>query len=230
MKCIALEPATTAPSLALVEDAQILREVSLPSGREQGGAIFSILREWRADFERLDCWAVGLGPGSFTGIRAAIATMQGLNFPFRKPIYGVNSHDAVALEPLPPEDEFGTGDARHMCVVSDARRDEIYVTIYERENEAWRPYRDTHIVSIDALAAETADDASIFFTGPALGQFRAHISMVFGNRAQFAPEAVFPKARRTAQIAMEMHGGQRVACTNLEPVYLRPVSFVKAKG
>ncbi|MDK3157999.1 tRNA (adenosine(37)-N6)-threonylcarbamoyltransferase complex dimerization subunit type 1 TsaB [Kamptonema cortianum] len=156
MKCIALEPATTAPSLALVEDAQILREVSLPSGREQGGAIFSILREWRADFERLDCWAVGLGPGSFTGIRAAIATMQGLNFPFRKPIYGVNSHDAVALEPLPPEDEFGTGDARHMCVVSDARRDEIYVTIYERENEAWRPYRDTHIVSIDALAAETA--------------------------------------------------------------------------
>lgn len=72
----------------------------------------------------LDAIVVGLGPGPFTGLRVGIATAEALGDALDKPVYGVPSHDGIALSIDEPPESF--------LVVTDARRREVYVTAYKR--------------------------------------------------------------------------------------------------
>jgi tRNA threonylcarbamoyl adenosine modification protein YeaZ len=75
--------------------------------------------------------AVGIGPGSYTGLRAAIAFVRGLTHPGRLPLAGVVSVEAAALASFRAHAEALT-----VTVVLDARRDECYRADYRRDG-AW---------------------------------------------------------------------------------------------
>lgn len=67
----------------------------------------------------------GVGPGPFTGLRSGIATARTLAFVWNKPLYGVMSLDAVALEVAE-----STAAAADFIVATDARRKEVYWARY----------------------------------------------------------------------------------------------------
>ncbi|MBT2532045.1 tRNA (adenosine(37)-N6)-threonylcarbamoyltransferase complex dimerization subunit type 1 TsaB [Arthrobacter sp. ISL-48] len=73
----------------------------------------------------IDAIVTGVGPGPFTGLRSGIATARTLAFVWDKPLYGLMSLDAVALEVAE-----STGAAAEFLVVTDARRKEVYWARY----------------------------------------------------------------------------------------------------
>lgn len=73
----------------------------------------------------IDAVVAGVGPGPFTGLRSGIATARTLSFVWDKPLYGVMSLDAVALEVAE-----STAAVPEFLVVTDARRKEVYWARY----------------------------------------------------------------------------------------------------
>ncbi|WP_104042489.1 tRNA (adenosine(37)-N6)-threonylcarbamoyltransferase complex dimerization subunit type 1 TsaB [Arthrobacter sp. ZGTC412] len=73
----------------------------------------------------IDALVVGVGPGPFTGLRSGIATARTLSFVWGKPLYGLMSLDAVALEVAE-----STAAVAEFLVVTDARRKEVYWARY----------------------------------------------------------------------------------------------------
>src|SRR5688572_27194800 len=83
------------------------------------------LRSAKIDRSQIECIAVGLGPGSYTGIRVAISIAQGWQLATGLKLLGISSADAVAGQ-APAEGMSG----RVTCVI-DAQRQEFYVAEYE---------------------------------------------------------------------------------------------------
>jgi len=141
---IALDSSTLTLSLALVGPGpQLLAEESHPPPRKQSemlpGALCELLARHGLGLANVSGYAVGLGPGSFTGLRIGLSTVKALAYAHRRPVGGVSSLAALALDgpvnvPLLP--------------VMVARRDEVYVGFYRRTGEglvqeaaeeAWTP-------------------------------------------------------------------------------------------
>ena len=96
-------------------------------------AICSVLSAHATRLDDIDLFAVAAGPGSFTGLRIGIATMQGLALAGARPLVGVSALDAISeavahLQPQPvvlgPRDEVA-------CWM-DAQRGQVFSAIYTR--------------------------------------------------------------------------------------------------
>jgi tRNA threonylcarbamoyladenosine biosynthesis protein TsaB len=72
--------------------------------------------------EAIDCFACGIGPGSFTGIRLGMSCVKGLAWAGGKPVAGVPSLDIIALN--------ARREAGDVCCVSDAKRGLVYCAFY----------------------------------------------------------------------------------------------------
>src|ERR1041385_3695067 len=83
------------------------------------------LREAGLEREQIECLAIGLGPGSYTGIRAAIALAQGWQLARGGKLLGMSSAACIAAQ---AQAEGLRGEA---CVVIDAQREEFYLAGYE---------------------------------------------------------------------------------------------------
>jgi tRNA threonylcarbamoyladenosine biosynthesis protein TsaB len=97
-------------------------------------------------WERVDLIAVGLGPGSFTGLRIAIATARGLGASLGLPVAGVCTLDAIGrglseveVAADPPAADAEQGDGGNLAVL-DARRGEVFAALYAESGErTWEP-------------------------------------------------------------------------------------------
>lgn len=118
-------------SVALVKDAQLLGATAL-EGRSSRNekllpAIDWLLSESGTDRKDIDLFAVTRGPGSFTGVRIGLATMQGMALALGKPVCAMSTHEAIAPE------------RGRWMIVDDAGRGEFYVSIFEEGEEVVPP-------------------------------------------------------------------------------------------
>lgn len=88
---------------------------------------------------------VGIGPGPYTGLRAGLATAQGLALGWGVPVHGIHSHDGIAWA--------GRANDGELLVATDARRKELYVSRYSGTDSAGTPRRidAPHVVAPAAL-------------------------------------------------------------------------------
>src|ERR1044071_7281695 len=100
MLILALDTATRTGSCALMRDGVVVREEGSDPSRPQAarlpGELRDLLDREHVELQQLDAFAVAVGPGSFTGLRIGIATMQGLAVAMGKPLVGVSALDALA--------------------------------------------------------------------------------------------------------------------------------------
>ncbi len=149
MRVLALDTSTRARTVALVEDDRILAErhgdplrthaESLP------GDILSVLDAAGVGLSSVDVFAVAAGPGSFTGLRIGIATIQGLAFVNRRRIVAVSALEALA--------QAGCLDLPQSATVAawmDAHRRDVFSALYQ---VADRPaFSQARLVQIDSAA------------------------------------------------------------------------------
>jgi tRNA threonylcarbamoyladenosine biosynthesis protein TsaB len=212
MKILAVEFSSAERSVALVE-SDPPRTVCLGLAVEKGGLktrTVALVEEalGRAGIEReaVACLAVGLGPGSYTGIRLAIALAQGWQLARGIRLLGLSSTLALARQ-AQIEGHRGT-----IRVVVDAQRQEFYLAGYDLNESFPRQLAPLRIVSRETVLQ--CLEAGETVVGP---EVTRHFSG--GND-------LWPSAAGLGELA----AGQTefVAGETLEPIYLRPVEFVKA--
>jgi len=152
MRVIALDSTTRTGSVALVEDGRIVEERRGDGSRSHAErlpmAIVALARAHGVALGDVDLYAVASGPGSFTGLRIGIATMQGLAFVHGRRIFAVSVLDALAHAAsagVPP----GTLIAAWM----DAYRRDVFAALYRVSAAA--PLSAARLEAIDGPRVDT---------------------------------------------------------------------------
>ncbi|HEY8013837.1 MAG TPA: tRNA (adenosine(37)-N6)-threonylcarbamoyltransferase complex dimerization subunit type 1 TsaB, partial [Dongiaceae bacterium] len=127
---LALDAAGAACSAALWRDGRVAAYRRRPMQRGHAEALMPLLLEVLAeagmDFAGLGQIAVGVGPGSFTGIRIALAAARGVGLAAKLPVLGVDSFSAVAAAlPEPPRP------GESLLVVIDSKREALFGQYYD---------------------------------------------------------------------------------------------------
>jgi tRNA threonylcarbamoyladenosine biosynthesis protein TsaB len=217
---LAIDTSTPRGAVALLRDDQPLAEEVFDRatlGQNLFDATTKLLSASQLTVNDLGLIAVGLGPGSFTGIRAGIAAAKGLALPSTLPVKGVSSFDALALTALPRMPR----DCPQMCVLGDARREEIYYAMYDREG---RCVKDCRIGTLEAIADEIHNP--IWFVSSEIERFKSDIATCFGGFASTSDAPVYPSAAALGWLAVQRFGadGNR-GDEGLEPIYLRTPQY-----
>ena len=165
-----------------------------------------LLRQSGIQREEIGVIAVGLGPGSYTGIRSAIAFAQGWQLGREVRLLGISSADAIAAQAC------SQGIVGNVAVAIDAHRGEYYLANYVLSDSQWRQTQDLQLVSPDAVV-----------------ECQKQGQLVIGPEV----EAIWPGARcvwpRAAMLAkLGVARTDFVNAEDLLPIYLRQTTFVKA--
>ena len=134
MLILALDTTTAQGSVALARDGSVLDELvgdpTITHGQRLPGDVVSLLNRHALNTSLIDQYVVAAGPGSFTGLRVGIATVQGLALANRRQVLGVSVLDVVT--------EVATRTAIKDCIEPeailpwmDAKRGEVFSALYE---------------------------------------------------------------------------------------------------
>jgi tRNA threonylcarbamoyladenosine biosynthesis protein TsaB len=126
MLLLALDTSTRHASIALCSDDEVLSEYTWFSDKNHSvdllGHIQQMFAEHRMTLQQLDAVAVATGPGSFNGVRVALATAKALSFALKKPLLGIGTLDIIATQ----QQHF----QGPVCAMLDAGRSELYAACY----------------------------------------------------------------------------------------------------
>ncbi len=129
MRILAFDCAGAQCAAAIVADGRTLAEKRIASDRGHAQLLMPLLVELVAEaglrFGDIDRFAVTTGPGSFTGIRVALAAAHGLALGTGKPIVGVTVFDVIAAQAA------AARTFPRLLVAIDSRRAEIFVQLFD---------------------------------------------------------------------------------------------------
>ena len=213
MTILALEFSSPQRSVALLRGPADTGPLALGEAIETGarstnalGLVEESLRQAQLEREQIECLAVGLGPGSYTGIRLAIALAQGWQLARPVQLLGVSSAECLAAQ-AQAEGIFG-----RVEVVIDAQRNEFYLAGYDLSVDSRRETEPLRL----AMQAEVQarQQAGGLLVGPEVANWFP------GSRV------LFPRAATLGQLACGRTNF--VPGESLAPIYLRETRFVKA--
>ena len=208
MRILAFEFSSDRRSVAVFADGRIrgwAQEIGARAGRALG-LVESVLREARLEREHVDCLAVGLGPGSYTGIRSALALAQGWQLARQTKVVGLSSVECLAAQ-AQAEKIWG-----RVNVLIDAQRDEFYLAAYEIGAELRRETERLRLAGMEEARARA--DAGELMVGPEVGKWFS------------TGRTLFPDAAMLGQLSDGR--SDFVSAEKLEPIYLREIGFRKA--
>jgi tRNA threonylcarbamoyladenosine biosynthesis protein TsaB len=247
MLILSLDTTTRAGSCALLRDDRVLREQAGDAARDQAerlpGDLAALLEREGTRLDAIDAYAVATGPGSFTGLRVGIATMQGLAMAAGKPLIGVSAFDALARlaadadrkgprrSPVLTDAEraFAAREvladaaraftAREVRIATwiDAWRGEVFAALYEEGREVVAP-----VVAPPAVLLEPLKGRPTLFTGDGAALYETRIRAGLGDAAHFTTPVAPLLAGAVAALAGEaLRAGQRPLPHAIRPVYVR---------
>ncbi|MGQ7395206.1 tRNA (adenosine(37)-N6)-threonylcarbamoyltransferase complex dimerization subunit type 1 TsaB [Streptococcus suis] len=206
MKILALDSSNQALSVALVEDGRLLAETLLAIKKNHSISLMPTVDflvaqvGWTPkDLERI---VVAQGPGSYTGLRVAVATAKTLAYTLQIDLVGVSSLQSLV----------SAGLSGRVVPLIDARRNSVYAGVYEngRATQA-----DQYWV-FEELLASLSGQENLTFVGE-VTNFVEQINQVF---PEAAIQTSLPSAYQLAVIGRDLPA---VEVTSFEPAYLKRV-------
>ena len=152
MKVLGIETSTKVCSVGVADLRGISAESAAEDRHVHSDMIVSLIEQtMRASglaLQELEAVAVSVGPGSFTGLRIGMSAAKGLCRALKLPLVAVPTFEAVACAVF----DAHRHEERVMVAV-DAKRDDLYITVFEKTGEACRPLGETEIIPDAKLRA-----------------------------------------------------------------------------
>jgi tRNA threonylcarbamoyladenosine biosynthesis protein TsaB len=215
MKLLAIETSTRDLGVAIADERSILAwrkgSSELRHSQDLLPNIDHLLRETGLRLVDMDCFAISIGPGSFTGLRVGVSAAKGLNLVTGIPVVAVPTLDAIAYNATDPDIP--------VCIIVDARKGNLYAALYKHGNGGMIRVWGHALMPADEVIAKI--DGETLFAGDGLA--------VYGKRmeesvkgARLAPrEQWFPDVRTVARLGIERSKkGLTEDPDTLTPLYL----------
>jgi len=215
-RALAIETSGRVGSIALWADGAIVSEATFPYGLRNAAAIQTIIQSqcqsagWKpADVDHV---YVSAGPGSFTGLRIGITLAKTLAFSLGLKVVAVPTVRALAAN-APQE-------ARHVIIVLDAKRQQVYAARFERQGAQWIEREPAQLADLAAILARSP--RPVWLLGEGIAYHRQAIA-AGGEGVVVAPQELWrARAGAVAEIGAEMAAaGQFADPYTLVPQYIR---------
>ena len=223
---LALDTTTPAGSVALVDDdGRVVDERRGDASRTHAARlpaeILTVLDACGVGLADVDLFAVASGPGSFTGLRIGIATIQGLAFVHRRRVVGISALEALA--------QIASESQAPGAIVApwmDAHRREIFSALYRVTDSA--PFTPARLVEIEAPSVgDPAATLRRWAEGDGPSLFVGDGAVLYGDtiRASFAHATIVdppPLAGTIGRLAIvHARSGDAVDPASLRALYVR---------
>jgi tRNA threonylcarbamoyladenosine biosynthesis protein TsaB len=195
-RILAVDTATRCCSAAVQVGGRLAAEMAVRSDRTHSehlmGMIREVLKSASLTVQAIDAMAVSIGPGSFTGLRIGISTIQGLALAGGVPCVGVSSLEVLACAGLPwPQS---------IWALMDARKGEVYAGRFREREGRLEQLAPEQVLPLEAVL-RTVDSPHLFI-GDGAERYQERIRSTSGDLAWFAPpERNFPRAGTLARLA-----------------------------
>lgn len=209
---LAIETSSNMCSVAICLKDKVLFEANHSAPMQHATLIGQMVERGLKEVQgEIDTVAVGIGPGSFTGLRIGMSYAQGLCFGRNIPIAGISNHQVLAMH--------GENHTKKLYSIIDARRQEVYLA--EHKNDALLTIQSHEIVAADALTEIIPSGSTLVAHQDVklpenILEELMHLKInVKKDVGYFARDVAF-----LAQI--KFANGQQDLIDNLEPMYIRP--------
>jgi tRNA threonylcarbamoyladenosine biosynthesis protein TsaB len=223
MRVLGIESATSAQSVALLEDDRVVAEASYVAEGGRGGRLMptldEVLRRAGVSVGDLDGVAVSVGPGSFTGLRVGVATAKGLALGVGVSLVGLSTLEVLAEGYLLQEGV--------VCALLDAHRGEVFTALFRRHEGRLERLTADAVVALEAVPVPV--EGVMHMVGNGAACYRERLTSVLGERAYFTPAGynAVPSAAVVGRLGMRRLAGtegatpERPGPAQVVPVYLR---------
>lgn len=227
MPCILnIETSTTVCSVALSSNGEVLFEKVSYDGPSHASLLGVYVEEalavLKSQQKKLEAVAVSSGPGSYTGLRIGVSVAKGLCFGFGIPLISIHTLDIIAATAI-KENRFIDGCL--YCAMLDARRMEVYATIYDASLKTVRETK-ADIVDADTYAS-FLEKGNVCFVGNGASKCKPVIT---------SPNAIFIEGIHPLAVNMIPLSEQAFAIGKFEdtayfePFYLKEFQATVAKN
>lgn len=221
MKLLAIDSSSRYFSMGIEKNDCLLVRVLKPFGRELSRKIMpsveSALKKANIPLAQFDCFGIGLGPGSFTGLRIGLATLKGLLFSRNKPVVSIPSLDILAYALR--------GHSGVVCPVIDAKRGLVYCALYEAKQGKIQRKSRYLLVPIKEVVEKVKAKEAVFFLGDGLTLYQNTLEKGLGKRARFILEEKlwYPQPENLLALIKEKYKRREFSDIEaLVPLYLYP--------
>lgn len=218
MIILGLDTATKFSAIAIFKDRRIYH-YRMNLGRQLANSLLPSLKQiLEALFLKpgqIDYFALGLGPGSFTGLRIGLATIKGLAIALEKKVVGFSTLDIIARNAL------AQSGYNFFSPLIDAKRGLVFTTLYQKANGRCKRVMPYRLVSLSQLYKIIPKKT--FFLGDASRLYRKELILNV-KAAGFSEEDFFyPAPEKIIEIAQErIQHRQFAEIKKLKPIYLYP--------
>lgn len=221
LKILAIDTSTSMATVAITCGRRVLAEAVFSTDRTLSARLMPEIERLMAlaglEITGIDLFAASIGPGSFTGVRGGLATIQGLALATGKPCVGYSSLALLAmnfsLSPYP------------VCPVLDARKSEVYAGLYDCSSPTPVPIiKDCVLPPADLLELIlSSTDQPVIFAGDGAQRYSDLILERIADRGMIAPFQLHTShASNGAMLALEAClRGETAPPALLLPTYLR---------
>ena len=222
---LAIDTSTDTASLALVQDSEVLAELTWRCGQSHSTQLLPnlhhLLNQTNLSLQSADCIIVAKGPGSYNGLRVGISTAKGLAFSLGIRIVGISTLEVEAYQHA----KIGLP----ICPIFNAGREEIATAMYQKKGEQWHQLTTEHLTTADALCSQIT--TKTVFCGEFVPSIAAELKERLKQKALILPPAaLLRRASFLAELGLKrIKAGDYDNPTTLQPLYLRGPSITKPK-
>ena len=218
MNILGIDTSSMVASMALLSEEKLIAEYSVNNKKTHSEKMMGVLERLFEDsgilLRDIDAIAVSRGPGSFTGIRIGMATVQGMAHAAGIPMIGVNTLDGLAQNLL-----YGDG---LICPIIDAQRGDVYASLYRFEEGELIRLWDYEIADAGELCERLS---SLGEKVRILGDGVPVLKRVMKDSSGISlahPVAMMPRGSSVAAVGLKRYAeGKTEDCFTVEPFYIR---------
>ena len=207
MTILAIDTSTDYLSIAVMKNGKVSAKFHKKADMRHSillvPTIAKMLGKARLKAKDIDCFAISIGPGSFTGLRIGVTVVKGMAYALKKNIVTIPTLDVIAMN--------AGSFAGVVCPVLDARKNKVYACLYRSNGKTIKKISKYLLLPFDELLNKTAGYDKVLF----LGDYSAAPQLNRGNIDWH------PKAEIVAEIGSEYFKKKKfVKCEDLEPMYI----------